>query len=163
MQNGAAVEADIVEPGAGLDEDLHRLPLSSCSRPVERSETETVGGFETVRKFLQVISMQIKHINGLLITQIRVTHKCVRGGTTMERQNVTLSLPKRLLKKAKVTAAQQDKSLSELMREALEYRISQCGEYERAKKRHLKLLERGFDLGTRGKLTVSREELHDRR
>jgi hypothetical protein len=80
----------------------------------------------------------------------------------MDRQNVTLSLPKRLLKKAKITAAQQDKSLSELMREALEDRINQYGGYERAMKRHLKLLERGIDLGTRGELTVSREELHAR-
>jgi hypothetical protein len=81
----------------------------------------------------------------------------------MERQNVTLSLPKRLLKKAKVTAAQQEKSLSELMREALEQRINQSGEYDKAKKRHLRLLERGFDLGSRGELAFSREELHDRR
>ncbi len=81
----------------------------------------------------------------------------------MERQNVTLSLPKPLLKKAKVAAAQQDKSLSELMREALEQRINQSAEYEKAKRRHLKLLERGFDLGSRGELAVSREELHGRR
>jgi metal-responsive CopG/Arc/MetJ family transcriptional regulator len=81
----------------------------------------------------------------------------------MERQNVTLSLPKRLLKKAKVAAAQQEKSLSELMREALEQRISQGSEYDKAKKRHLKLLGRGLDLGSRGKLAYSREELHDRR
>ena len=81
----------------------------------------------------------------------------------MERQNVTLSLPKPLLKKAKVAAAQQDKSLSELMREALEDRVNQSAEFENAKKRHLRLLERGFDLGSRGNLTVSRDELHDRR
>ena len=35
----------------------------------------------------------------------------------MERQNVTLSLPKSLLKKAKVTATSHDKSLSQLLRE----------------------------------------------
>ena len=81
----------------------------------------------------------------------------------MERQNVTLSLPKPLLKKAKVAAAEQDKSLSELMREALEDRVNQSAEFENAKKRHLRLLERGFDLGSRGNLTVSRDELHDRR
>ncbi len=81
----------------------------------------------------------------------------------MERQNVTLSLPKTLLRKAKVAAAQQDKSLSELMREALEDRVNQSAEFENAKKRHLRLLERGFDLGSRGKLAVSREELHGRR
>ena len=40
----------------------------------------------------------------------------------MERQNVTLSLPKSLLKKAKAIAAEEDKSLSELIREFLEKR-----------------------------------------
>ncbi len=80
----------------------------------------------------------------------------------MERQNVTLSLPKPLLRKAKVLAAQQDKSLSELMREALEGRVNERSEYDKAKKRHLKLLERGLDLGSKGELTVSREELHER-
>ena len=79
----------------------------------------------------------------------------------MERQNVTLSLPKPLLKKAKVVAAQQDKSLSELMREALERHVSQNADYEKARKRHLKLLERGFDLGSHGQPSVSREELHE--
>ena len=38
----------------------------------------------------------------------------------MDRQNVTLSLPKSLLKKAKIVAAQEEKSLSELMREMLQ-------------------------------------------
>ena len=79
----------------------------------------------------------------------------------MDRQNVTLSLPKALLKKAKVVAAQQDKSLSELMREALERRISRAAEYEKAKRRHLRLLERGLDLGSDGEVAFSREELHD--
>ena len=36
----------------------------------------------------------------------------------MERQNVTLSLPKALLKKAKTLAVKKDKSLSDLLREA---------------------------------------------
>ena len=81
----------------------------------------------------------------------------------MERQNVTLSLPKALLRKAKVLAAQQGKSLSELMKEALERLTSQDDDYEKAKKRHLKLLKRGIDLGSGGELTVSRDELHERR
>ena len=80
----------------------------------------------------------------------------------MERQNVTLSLPKRLLRKAKVLAAQQDKSLSELMREALERRVNRNSDYQKARKHHLELLESGHDLGSRGELTFSRDELHDR-
>jgi len=82
--------------------------------------------------------------------------------STKERQNITLSLPKPLLKKAKVLAAQEDRSLSDLMREALEKRISQSAEYEKAKKRHIKLLERGLDLGSKGELAFSREDLHER-
>ncbi|MBI3301673.1 MAG: ribbon-helix-helix protein, CopG family, partial [Deltaproteobacteria bacterium] len=68
----------------------------------------------------------------------------------MERQNVTLSLPKALLKKAKVTAAQEEKSLSELMREALEQKINQNTGFNKARQRHTVLLRRGLDLGTRG-------------
>ena len=42
----------------------------------------------------------------------------VKGGA-MERQNVTLSLPKALLKKAKTLAVKKDSSLSDLLRGAL--------------------------------------------
>ena len=38
----------------------------------------------------------------------------------MEKQNVTLSLPKALLQKAKLMAVRQDKSLSQLLVEALQ-------------------------------------------
>jgi len=81
----------------------------------------------------------------------------------MERQNVTLSLPKSLLKKAKVLAANKEKSLSELIRESLEEKVRDATGYQRAKQRQLRLLRKGFDLGTRGKITISREELHVRR
>jgi len=81
----------------------------------------------------------------------------------MERQNVTLSLPKSLLKKAKALAASKEKSLSELMRESLEERVKEAAGYQRAKERQLRLLRRGFDLGTRGKITILREKLHARR
>lgn len=76
---------------------------------------------------------------------------------------MTLSLPKPLLKRVKVIAAEEEKSVSQLMKEALEDRVHRHGSYERAKKRHLRLLEQGLDLGTRGGPLVSREELHERR
>ncbi len=47
----------------------------------------------------------------------------------VERQNVTLSLPRALLRKAKVVAAQKEKSLTELIREALEERVNQGRRY----------------------------------
>jgi metal-responsive CopG/Arc/MetJ family transcriptional regulator len=80
----------------------------------------------------------------------------------MERQNVTLSLPTALLKKAKVVAAQQGKSLSELMREALETRVNGKARYQQAMRRHLTLLASGRDLGTGGELNLSRDQIHER-
>ena len=81
----------------------------------------------------------------------------------MEKQNVTLSLPKELLKKAKVLAASQNKSLSEFLRESLEERIRESSGYRTAKLRQLKLLKEGFDLGTKGQIGFNRDELHERR
>lgn len=81
----------------------------------------------------------------------------------MERQNVTLSLPKALLKKAKTLAVLKDRSLSDLLRETLEERVKEESGYQRAKERQIALMKRGLDLGTKGHIVVSREELHDRR
>lgn len=81
----------------------------------------------------------------------------------MERQNVTLSLSKALLKKAKVVAAIEEKSLSALIAEALEKKVRQSAGYEKARRRHSGLLRRGLDLGTRGQWKVKREDLHARK
>jgi len=80
----------------------------------------------------------------------------------MERQNVTLSLPKPLLRKAKAVATKAEKSLSELLREALEEKVNEESGYKKAKRRQLNLLKAGLDLGTEGYLKISREELHAR-
>jgi hypothetical protein len=81
----------------------------------------------------------------------------------MDRQNVTLSLPKSLLKKAKVAAVKKEKSLSQLLIEALEEKVKEDIDYKKAKERQFKLLNTGFDLGTKGRITISREELHARK
>lgn len=81
----------------------------------------------------------------------------------MERQNITLSLPKALLKKAKTLAVMKDRSLSELLRETLEEKVKDETGYQRAKERQVALMGQGIDMGTKGKITVSRDELHERR
>ncbi len=81
----------------------------------------------------------------------------------MERQNVTLSLPKLLLKKAKVIAASREKSLSELLRESLEQKVREANGYKKARQRQLKLLKEGLDLGTKGDIATTRDEIHERR
>jgi len=80
----------------------------------------------------------------------------------MENQNVTLSIPRSLLKQAKIIAASQDKSLSQLMRESLVEKVREEADYDKARKRQLRLLENGLDLGTGGQVKTSRDELHAR-
>jgi hypothetical protein len=81
----------------------------------------------------------------------------------VDRQNVTLSLPKSLLRKAKMLAASRDESLSELLRESLEARVREASGYRKARTRQLRLLKEGFDFGTEGRIAVSRDDLHERR
>lgn len=80
----------------------------------------------------------------------------------MEKQNITLSLPKSLLKKAKKLAVMEDRSLSDLLRETLEEKVKEETGYQRAKARQFRLMSNGLDLGTRGSVSIGREELHDR-
>jgi predicted transcriptional regulator len=81
----------------------------------------------------------------------------------MERQNVTLSIPRALLKKAKSLAVKKDRSLSDLLRGALEEKVREESGYQRARDRQVALMKKGLELGTKGKIAVSREELHARR
>jgi hypothetical protein len=81
----------------------------------------------------------------------------------MEKQNVTLSLPKTLLKRAKRLALEEEKSFNELVRQCLEYRLSNATSYAKARERQVRMLESGFDLGTSGEVRVKREEIHERR
>lgn len=80
----------------------------------------------------------------------------------MEKQNVTLSVPKELLRQAKIIAASQDKSLSQLIRDSLEEKAREAADYNKARNRQLRLLKKGFDLGTEGQVKTSRDEIHVR-
>ncbi len=76
------------------------------------------------------------------------------------KQNITLSLEKDLLQKARVVAAKKEISVSKMLSEQLTQIVRQTEQYERTKKSALINLEKGFHFG--GKLAVSREELHER-
>jgi hypothetical protein len=81
----------------------------------------------------------------------------------MEKQNVTLSIPKTLLRQAKIMAMSQNKSLSQFLKESLEEKVREKADYKKAQKRQLRLLKNGLDLGTKGQIKSSRDDLHDRR
>lgn len=80
----------------------------------------------------------------------------------MEKQNITLSLPKTLIKKAKRLAVQEDRSFNDLVRNCLEQRLSNATGYAKARDRQMKTLESGFDLGTEGRIAVTRDEIYER-
>ena len=80
----------------------------------------------------------------------------------MEMHNITLSLPKDVLRKVKLLAVQQGTSVSGLLKSELERLVAQEERYERAKQWHLRLLEEGINLGTYGQILTTRDELHER-
>ena len=75
------------------------------------------------------------------------------------KQNVTISLDKGILRKAKVLAACRDTSISGLLRQQIERLVGEEEAYERAHTKAMKLLGKGFHLG--GARMVSREGLHE--
>ncbi|HHV54860.1 MAG TPA: CopG family transcriptional regulator [Firmicutes bacterium] len=79
----------------------------------------------------------------------------------MEYQNVTLSLPKEVLRRVKHIAIERGTSLSGLLTHLLEDLTRREDEYRRAKKYHLAMLDE-FDLATKGTVSWTRGDLHDR-
>ncbi len=76
------------------------------------------------------------------------------------KQNVTISLNRQVLKKAKILAARRETSISGLLADQIESLVGQEEAYERAERQARALLEQGFHLG--GGTRVSRDELHER-
>jgi len=79
----------------------------------------------------------------------------------VEYQNVTLSLPKEVLRRAKHIAIERGTSLSGLLTQLLEDLTRREDEYRKAKERHLAMLDE-FDLATMGNITWTRSDLYDR-
>jgi len=80
----------------------------------------------------------------------------------METQNITLSLPKEVLLKVKLMAVERGISVSGLLTQTLQRLVEQEEAYTHARRRHLEWLDHGADLGTGGRLSIAREELHER-
>ena len=76
------------------------------------------------------------------------------------KQNITLSLDKDLIRKSKIIAAQRETSISKMLSEELKRLIQHDEQYELAKRKAYANLKTGFHFG--GKITASREELHER-
>jgi hypothetical protein len=79
-----------------------------------------------------------------------------------DNQNITLSLPRALLKRVKRVAADRDTSVSALMAEALDRLADEDRRYTVARRRTVAALKSARSLGTQGRRTWSRDDLHDR-
>lgn len=78
-----------------------------------------------------------------------------------KRRNVTISLPEDLLRRARVAAAEQDRSLTSLVEQQLEKLLKDDDEYDRIWAEEFRLMRE--DSGMRiGEKTWTRDDLHDR-
>jgi len=82
------------------------------------------------------------------------------GSRTDQKQNVTISLSRQVLKKARILAARRETSISGLLAQEIEALVGEEEAYERAEKQAMALLESGFHLG--GVAPAARDELHER-
>ena len=74
--------------------------------------------------------------------------------------NLTLRLEKDVIRKAKLLAAARGVSVSRLLADYVERELGSDVAYERAMKKSLALMKKGWHLG--GVRTWTREELYDR-
>jgi hypothetical protein len=76
------------------------------------------------------------------------------------KQNVTISLDRKTIQKAKIFAARRSTSISGLLAHQIEVLVGEEEAYERAEQQAMALLDQGFHLG--GVIRVGRDELHER-
>ena len=76
------------------------------------------------------------------------------------KQNITVRLDRRTLRKAKVLAARRNTSISGLLAEQIETLVGEDDAYDQAQRRALALLDQGFHLG--GVIESPRDEWHER-
>ena len=80
-----------------------------------------------------------------------------------ETRNITLALPRDVLRKAKLIAARRDTSVSGLLTAYLREVVDEDDEYVRAMKRQFRTMKNAKRLGLTGRPTWTRDELHERK
>lgn len=80
----------------------------------------------------------------------------------MALRNVTVSIPEEVLGKARRLATDQGMSLSRFLASLIEERVHASERYQAARERQRRMMRAGLDLGTGGRRTWTREELHGR-
>ena len=92
-----------------------------------------------------------------LLTQSRDTLKSVNTG-----RNLTIHLPDQLIRRLRVCAAIRNQSMTTVIKEAIERTLAQDSVREAAATRLIRRLQNAPDRGLGGRISWTREELHDR-
>jgi hypothetical protein len=92
-------------------------------------------------------------------------HCCLESRKTTKagQANITVSLPSGLIREAKQIAGEEQTSMSNILADALKQWVTSLKKRKQAARRHQNLMRRAFNLGTHGKTTWTRDELHARR
>ena len=80
----------------------------------------------------------------------------------MDYQNITLSIPKEVLKKARIIAIQNRQSLSGMVTEYIKKIVESDAAYQHAYQRQAKWMEQGFDINLEAGYHFDREASHGR-
>lgn len=94
----------------------------------------------------------------ILVTYSRATLDYVSSSTT----NVTLSLPDALLRRFRIYAASQNRSMSSLLAESIQAMVERESGAAEASKRLIERMRNAPDTGLRGRIPWTRDEMHER-
>jgi predicted transcriptional regulator len=111
-----------------------------------------------IKLILKLLALTLKCVT---LIHVKISRDEKAGASDI--QNITLALPKWLLRKVKHLAVEREKSVSRLLTETLEELVTRNDAYAEARRRALHDLEHPRDFGTFGKITWTRDELHERR
>ena len=77
-----------------------------------------------------------------------------------QKQNLTVSLERETIQKAKVLAARRNTSVTRLLADYVEEMVAEDERYEAARRAALDYLDKGFPMG--GQIAADREDWHER-
>src|SRR5580704_4874166 len=133
-----------------------RYRISVQARIPAPSRCSSQRGFVSMED--QLLRLTSRRIRATRIS--RDTDRTMPNSKPKAKQNVTISLDRETIQKAKIVAARRSTSISGLLARQIEILVGEEEAYERAQRQALALLDRGFNLG--GKGPARRDELHER-
>jgi predicted proteasome-type protease len=77
-----------------------------------------------------------------------------------QKQNLTVSLEKKTIQKAKVLAAKRNTSVTRLLADYVKEMVAEDERYDAARKAALDYMNKGFPMG--GQIAADREDWHER-